>query len=121
MQHQVPHDEAVRGRGQGEQLQYGGGPGSQGGMPERHRGAQAEPALHLPLQKGHEKGKELPAHLLGHLSDLTRLAHTSPQSRNEMDPPTDLCLLNSGTSTPFSSRVLGFQGVLEVVGVTALR
>jgi len=49
VQHQVPHDEAVRGRRQGEQLQHGGRSGGQGGVPQRDGGAQTEPAVQLPV------------------------------------------------------------------------
>lgn len=73
VQHQVPHDETVRGRRQGEQLQPGGRRGGPGRVPQRDGGAQAEPAVQLPLQTGHEEGEELPAHLLGDLSVVARL------------------------------------------------
>lgn len=49
VQLQVPHDEAVRGRRQGEQLQLSGRPGGQGRVPERHGRAQTEPAIQLPV------------------------------------------------------------------------
>lgn len=41
-------------------------------MPQRRGGDQAEPTVQLPVQKGHEEGEELPADLLGELSDVTR-------------------------------------------------
>ena len=49
LQHQVPDYEAVRGRGQGEQLQHGGRLRGQGRVPKRHGLAQTEPAVQLPV------------------------------------------------------------------------
>lgn len=58
-------------RRQREQLQPGDGPGGQGRVQKRHGGSQAEIALQLPLQEGHEEGEKLPAYLLEHVPKLT--------------------------------------------------
>lgn len=70
VQLQVPDNEAVR-RWEGGQLQRGTRTGGAGRVSQRHGGTQTKSPVQLQVQKGHEEGEELLAHLLGLLSEFT--------------------------------------------------
>lgn len=72
LQRKVSHHEAVRVGEVNGQLHHAVRDGRAGRVPERHGRYETKPSVQLQVQARHEKGKELPSHLLEYLPEFAR-------------------------------------------------